>query len=294
MKHLVKVDDKMILLFTPAFDKTQQNPGYIKGYLPGVRENGGQYTHGALWTALAFAKLGDGEKAVELLQLLNPVEHARNTEQAERYKVEPYVVCADVYALEGQVGRGGWTWYTGSSSWMYRVWIEEVLGFQLRGDRLLIDPTIPGDWPEFTIRYRFRNAHYSIHVLNPEGVSGGVAWVEIDGERQSTNAIPLVDDGASHAITVCMGPPIDIVEKPLMPTETAEVEAIAAVGSEMADGAESAGTDNAEEFAEPETAPTEDTPADSVEVRAEVSEATPPKRKGRAAKGKSKGENSSK
>jgi cellobiose phosphorylase len=205
LKNLVKVDEKMILLFTPAFDKTPQNPGYIKGYLPGVRENGGQYTHGALWTALAFAKLGDGDKAVQLLQLLNPVEHARDTDQAELYKVEPYVVCADVYALEGQVGRGGWTWYTGSSGWMYRVWIEEVLGFQLRSDRLLIDPAIPKSWSEFTLRYRHRGTQYHIRVENPGGVNSGIKWVEIDGERQEQDWIPLKENGGECFVIVHLG-----------------------------------------------------------------------------------------
>ena len=132
-KYLVKEAEKMVLLFTPAFDKTEHDPGYIKGYLPGVRENGGQYTHGSLWTPLAMARLGDGDAAVRLLSLMNPAEHARTKADAEHYKVEPYVVCADVYALASQAGRGGWTWYTGSAGWMYRVWIEEVLGLQVRG-----------------------------------------------------------------------------------------------------------------------------------------------------------------
>ncbi|MGH2367239.1 MAG: GH36-type glycosyl hydrolase domain-containing protein, partial [Chloroflexota bacterium] len=139
-EHLVREEDGLILLFTPPFEHSAQNPGYIKGYPPGVRENGGQYTHGALWLAMAFARRGQGNRAVELLRLLNPVEHARTPEDVDRYKVEPYVVAADVYNLAGHVGRGGWTWYTGSSGWMYRVWLEEVLGFKLRGDRLTLDP----------------------------------------------------------------------------------------------------------------------------------------------------------
>ena len=137
--------------------------------------------------------------------MLNPVEHARTPEDVERYKVEPYVVAADVYALEGQVGRGGWTWYTGSAGWMYRVWIEEVLGFKLRGSRLTIDPVIPSDWEGFTMRYRHGSAEYRIRVENPDGVNRGVAWVEVDGERLTEEAIDLRDDGAVHEVTFRLG-----------------------------------------------------------------------------------------
>ncbi|MDQ3814400.1 MAG: hypothetical protein M3347_10665, partial [Armatimonadota bacterium] len=204
-EHLARAEDKMVLLFTPPFDKTPQDPGYIKGYPPGVRENGGQYTHAALWVALAYARRGDGNQAVRLLKMLNPVEHAREPDQVARYKVEPYVVAADVYSLEGHVGRGGWTWYTGSASWMYRVWIEEVLGFQMRGEHLVIDPTIRADWKEFKLRYRYRSAFYNILVENPDSVQHGVVWVEVDGERRTDNTIPLRDDGANHAVRVRMG-----------------------------------------------------------------------------------------
>ncbi|MBV9469698.1 MAG: hypothetical protein JOZ57_10700, partial [Abitibacteriaceae bacterium] len=204
-QYLVRKEDKMILLYTPPFDKTPHDPGYIKGYLPGVRENGGQYTHAAIWTALAFARGGDGNKAVELLRMLNPIEHARTEADVQRYKVEPYVVAADVYALEGHVGRGGWTWYTGSSSWMYRVWIESVLGFQLQGTELVINPTIPSDWKEFKLHYRYHSASYDITVENPDGVNTGVVAVEVDGTPIDGKAIPLQDDGAHHAVIVRMG-----------------------------------------------------------------------------------------
>ncbi|HEX8463640.1 MAG TPA: glucoamylase family protein [Abditibacterium sp.] len=204
-KHLILKDEKMVLLFTPAFDKTPKDPGYIKGYLPGVRENGGQYTHAACWTAYAYARGGQGTKAVEVLKLLNPVEHARTLEQANIYKVEPYVVAADVYNLEGQVGRGGWTWYTGSCGWMYRVWVEEVVGFKKRGDKLLIDPAIPTNWPRFSLRYKHGKATYEIEVLNPTGVERGVASIEVDGKVIRTTEIPLVDDGAVHRVRVTMG-----------------------------------------------------------------------------------------
>jgi|GEM_PF-16806 len=204
-KHLVKEDDKMVLLFTPPFDKTTHNPGYIKGYLPGVRENGGQYTHGALWLTLAHAMRGNGDKAVEILQLLNPVEHARDKTQSSLYKVEPYVIAADVYSLEGQVGRGGWTWYTGSAGWMYRVWVEAVLGFQPRQDKLFINPSIPKDWKQFALRYRFGNSLYNITVENPDGVNGGVAVIELEGAPLKEKFIPLVDDGNTHHVVVRLG-----------------------------------------------------------------------------------------
>ena len=218
-EYLIKQDDKMILLYTPPFDHSAHDPGYIKGYLPGVRENGGQYTHAAIWTALAFARRGDGNKAVELLRLLNPVEHARTPADVARYKVEPYVVAADVYALEGQVGRGGWTWYTGSSSWMYRVWIESILGFQLHGAALSINPTIPGDWKEFKLRYRYRSAWYDITVENPNGVQHGVCKVEVDGTRLSSEEIPLRDDGVRHEVRIVMGHTAPIEERELPSSE---------------------------------------------------------------------------
>ena len=137
------------MLFTPPFDKTTADIGYIKGYPPGVRENGGQYTHAATWVPMAFARVGDGDKAVRLLRMLNPIEHAREDEDRERYKVEPYVMAGDVYSLAGHVGRGGWTWYTGAAAWTYRVWLEEVLGFRRRGDTLTINPIIPKIGPMF-------------------------------------------------------------------------------------------------------------------------------------------------
>jgi cyclic beta-1,2-glucan synthetase len=203
--HLVRAHERMILLFTPPFERSAVNPGYVKRYPPGVRENGGQYTHAAIWVALAFARQGDGERAAALLRMLNPVEHGRTPEDVERYKIEPYVVAADVYALEGQVGRGGWSWYTGSSGWMYRVWIEEVLGFKLRGDHVTINPVLPGDWKEVSIRFRFRTACYSITVENPDAAGRGVLWIDVDGSRIPEDVIPLHDDGATHSVTVRLG-----------------------------------------------------------------------------------------
>jgi cyclic beta-1,2-glucan synthetase len=189
-EHLVIEQDKMVLLFTPAFDHSQPSPGYIMGYPPGLRENGGQYTHGSLWMALAWARLGEGSRAVHLLQLMNPVEHSRNPEDAAHYRGEPYVVAADIYAAPGRVGQSGWTWYTGSAAWMYRIWVEEVLGFRLRGDQLTIDPVIPDDWPGFDLKYRYRSTEYEVSVRRREG------------EKAVPAAIRLVDDLRKHQITV--------------------------------------------------------------------------------------------
>jgi len=205
-EQLVRSAEGLVLLFTPPFDKSPVDPGYVKGYPPGVRENGGQYTHAALWVALALARLGEGDRAVAILRLLNPVEHARTPEAVERYRIEPYVVAADVYSLEDHVGQGGWSWYTGSASWMYRVWIEEVLGFNLRGNLLRLDPAIPSHWQGFTLRYRFRSTHYEVRVKNPDRVSRGVAWVEIDGRRRPGPEVALEDDGRSHTVIIRLGP----------------------------------------------------------------------------------------
>jgi len=206
-RHLINRDDGLMLLFTPPFDRTPLDPGYIKGYPAGIRENGGQYTHAALWSVLAFAMLGDGDKAVELFSLLNPVNRAATPHHADRYKVEPYVVCADVYAAAPHVGRGGWTWYTGSAGWMYRVGLERILGFRLQGAVLLLDPCIPRAWPHFEITFQYRSSRYEIAVGNPHGVNRGVATVEIDGEAlpERPALIPLVDDGATHKVHVTLG-----------------------------------------------------------------------------------------
>jgi cellobiose phosphorylase len=204
-KNLVREADDLILLFTPPFDKTTADIGYIKGYPPGVRENGGQYTHAATWVAMAFARQDDGDKAVQLLRMLNPIEHARDEKDCERYKVEPYVMPGDVYSLAGHVGRGGWTWYTGAAAWTYRVWIEEILGFQRRGDTLTIDPVIPKDWPGLSLRYRFQNTTYRISVENPERCSRGVTLVELDGAAAADKIVILRDDALPHEVRVVLG-----------------------------------------------------------------------------------------
>jgi cyclic beta-1,2-glucan synthetase len=207
---LVDHDNRIARLFTPPFDHSTQNPGYIKGYPPGVRENGGQYTHGATWSIFAWAKLGDGDRAAALFDLLNPIRHSDSAAAVERYKVEPYVVSADVYSVAPHVGRGGWTWYTGSAAWLYRAGLEAVLGFRLLGDRLRIDPCIPKAWSGFrmTFQYRIgaRVTRYEIGVENPEGICRGVSLVEIDGQTViGDDGVRLVDDGEVHALRVVLG-----------------------------------------------------------------------------------------
>ncbi len=207
-KYLVRRDDKVSLLFTPPFDRPQRDPGYIKGYPPGVRENGGQYTHGAVWAALAFAMQGDGDRAGELLSMLNPIRHSDDPTGIHRYKVEPYIACADVYSMPPHVGRGGWTWYTGSAGWMYRVTLEWLLGFRVQGENLAIDPCIPHDWPSFEIAFRHRSSRYEITVENPLGVCRGILATKLDGEMLTGNKkllVPLVDDGATHTVHVVLG-----------------------------------------------------------------------------------------
>ncbi|MEP6896725.1 MAG: glycosyl transferase family 36, partial [Chloroflexota bacterium] len=202
---LVKPTEQMILLFTPPFDKTARDPGYIKGYLPGVRENGGQYTHAAIWTAWAFAKLGQGDRAEELFRMLNPISHTDSPDKVSRYKVEPYVIAADIYSVSPHIGRGGWTWYTGSSGWMYRLGTEAILGISRAGNALKIDPCIPRDWQGFKVDYRFGVTHYKISVENPQHINRGIQQVLLDGNLLSNKLIPLLDDSQSHEVRVVMG-----------------------------------------------------------------------------------------
>ncbi len=203
--HLVRKDEGLVLLFTPPFDTSEPSPGYIKGCPPGVRENGGQYTHAALWMAMAMARKGDGERAVQMLRMLNPIEHARDAESVWHYGVEPYVVAADVYRLPGRIGQGGWSWYTGAAAWMYRAWVEEVLGLQVQGDELRVYPVIPAAWPGFSISYRHGETIYAIQVENPQGCERGVAWVEMDGQRVIGDVIPLKRELTKHQVVVSMG-----------------------------------------------------------------------------------------
>ncbi len=211
-EHLIRDDDQVALLFTPPFDQTPLEPGYIKGYPPGIRENGGQYTHGAIWSVFAFAMLGQGERAGSLFAILNPISHSSTPDAVERYKVEPYAACADVYSVAPHVGRGGWTWYTGSSGWLYRAGLEAILGFKVQGDTLEIDPCLPPAWPGYEIVFRRRGprnaiTRYEIEVENPDHVSRGVARTELDGETlaQDVARIPLVDDGGVHRVRILLG-----------------------------------------------------------------------------------------
>ncbi|HSJ58128.1 MAG TPA: glucoamylase family protein [Anaerolineae bacterium] len=202
---LVRPESRLLLLFTPPFDKTPRDPGYIKGYPPGVRENGGQYTHGALWAVWALAEMGRGDRAGELYQMLNPIYRTLTPSQVARYEVEPYVVAADIYGVAPHEGKGGWTWYTGSGGWMYRLGLEAMLGIRRVGEVLHVDPHIPSDWPSYEVSYRYRSATYHITVENPDRVSQGVVRVTVDGRVRDAADIGLVDDGQEHAVTVRMG-----------------------------------------------------------------------------------------
>jgi cyclic beta-1,2-glucan synthetase len=206
IQRLLRKADRLLLLFSPPFDRTSKDPGYIKGYLPGIRENGGQYTHAAIWSVIAFAELGDGDTSFDLFNVLNPIHHASRRASVQRYKVEPYVVAADVYSAAGHVGRGGWTWYTGAAGWLYRAGLESILGFQKRGATLAIDPCIPRDWKRFEIVYRLGDTRYRIEVENPHAVNRGVSSVTLDGTALEHGAlVPLSDDGGEHRVLVVLG-----------------------------------------------------------------------------------------
>ena len=209
--RLVRRDDKIIQLLDPPFDKSALDPGYIRGYVPGVRENGGQYTHGAIWAAMAFAAMGDNRRAWELTNMINPINHATTTEEAAIYKVEPYVIAADVYGVSPHTGRGGWTWYTGSAGWMYRLILESLLGLRLEVDKLTFRPCLPADWPSFTVQYRYRETVYAITVIQTVAAEGEqigntqvtqVTQVTLDGSVTSDAAIALVDDRQPHTVEV--------------------------------------------------------------------------------------------
>ena len=199
-KALVQKDAGIIQLLEPAFDKSDLNPGYIKGYVPGVRENGGQYTHAAVWMIMAFARLGDNKRVWELLSMINPINHGKTAAEIALYKVEPYVLAADVYSREPHAGRGGWTWYTGSAGWMYRLITESFLGLQQSGNKLKITPCVPKDWESFKVHYRYKNSMYHIEVMqknNEEAIT-----VTVDGAVQQDHLITLTDDGAEHNVQV--------------------------------------------------------------------------------------------
>ena len=205
-EYLVRRGDGLVLLFTPPFDRWEVDPGYIKGYLPGVRENGGQYTHAAIWAIIALATLGQGDRAGELFGILNPINHASTRAGIHRYRVEPYVAAADIYSEAPHVGRGGWTWYTGAAGWMYRAGVEWILGFRLRGDRLRIDPCIPRAWRGFEISFRYHSSQYQIRVENPAGATRGIGTLLLDDAEQPPDSeLELADDGQTHEVRVILG-----------------------------------------------------------------------------------------
>ncbi|HWK74366.1 MAG TPA: protein ndvB, partial [Povalibacter sp.] len=206
-EQLIRRDDSLALLFTPPFDRASLDPGYVKGYPPGLRENGGQYTHAAAWTVIAFAKQGQADKAVELFSLLNPINRTSTRTAVRRYKVEPYCVAADVYSVAPHVGRGGWTWYTGSAGWLYRAGIEGILGFHLQGEHLLLTPCIPKQWKRFDLVFKYRSSRYEISVINPDATNPDAAHITLDGVPLPVgeSRILLVDDGGAHQVEMILG-----------------------------------------------------------------------------------------
>ncbi|MCE9604344.1 MAG: cyclic beta 1-2 glucan synthetase [Planctomycetia bacterium] len=203
-RRLVRRDSRLIQLLDPPFDKSALNPGYIKGYVPGVRENGGQYTHAAIWTVMAFAKMGEAERAWELFSMINPIAHGSSAKEISTYRVEPYVVAADVYSVAPHTGRGGWTWYTGSAGWMYRLITESLVGLRLEVDRLRFEPRLPASWPAFKIHYRYRETVYHITIAGG-GDGATVKQLTVDGVDQAELAVRLVDDRRDHAVQVTLG-----------------------------------------------------------------------------------------
>jgi cyclic beta-1,2-glucan synthetase len=202
---LVARQSRVLLLLNPPFDRSAQDPGYIKGYPPGVRENGGQYTHAAVWIVMALARLGSGDEAAEFFHMLNPINHGRTPADVVRFKTEPYVMAGDVYARPPHAGRGGWSWYTGSAGWMYRAGIESILGLRRRGDTFVMDPCIPSSWDHYRIDWRFLDTRYEIMVCNPAGRCRGVGSATLDGATVDAAAIPLVNDGRTHSVRVVLG-----------------------------------------------------------------------------------------
>ncbi|TCO73125.1 GH36-type glycosyl hydrolase domain-containing protein [Marinisporobacter balticus] len=204
-RYLIKKEEGMILLFTPPFDQSDLHPGYIKGYVPGVRENGGQYTHAATWVINAFAMMGEGDRAWELYNMINPINHTRTSIECATYKVEPYVMAADVYAVNPHTGRGGWTWYTGAAGWMYKVGLEHILGLKKKDNKLIIKPCIPKEWMEYRIKYRHKDTYYYILIKNPNSVNRNVDYVIIDGQRKEEKYISLINDQKDHEVEVVLG-----------------------------------------------------------------------------------------
>jgi cellobiose phosphorylase len=201
-EFLINQQKGLIQLLEPPFDKSDLNPGYIKGYVPGVRENGGQYTHAAIWMVMAFAKLKNRERTAELLRLINPINHAKTFDDAAVYKVEPYVMAADVYGVPPHVGRGGWTWYTGSAGWMYQLILESFLGLKREDATLRFDPCIPTEWVSFKMTYIFKHTSYFIEVRQEkEAIENTIV---VDGIPQRDHIIQLIDDTKDHHVVVTL------------------------------------------------------------------------------------------
>jgi cellobiose phosphorylase len=210
LDQLVDPDARLIRLFAPPFDGTDMDPGYIRGYVPGVRENGGQYTHAAIWAAIAMARLRKADEAWRLFSLLNPIRHADSPERVSTYKVEPYVMAADVYSAKGHEGRGGWTWYTGSAAWMYQLLVEELLGLRRDVDTLWFSPLLPAAWEGYTLHYRYRNTFYHIRIVKAGAQPWNVRRVVLDDAEQGDSKIHLVDDGHEHNAVVEVGQPVNV------------------------------------------------------------------------------------
>jgi cyclic beta-1,2-glucan synthetase len=202
---LINRQAQIVALLTPPFDRSSQDPGYIKAYPPGVRENGGQYTHAAIWVAMALAALGSGDEAIEIFHMLNPINHTRTSSDVDRYRAEPYVVAGDVYGRAPWAGRGGWTWYTGSAGWLYRAGLESILGLRRHGETFTVCPCIPAIWRSFRIDWKAGSSEYRIAVDNSSGCQRGVRSATLDGSPVNHNAIPLHDDGKMHEVVVVMG-----------------------------------------------------------------------------------------
>lgn len=207
VRHLVQPDPGLALLFTPPFDRTPMDPGYIKGYPPGLLENGGQYSHAAMWAILAQAKLGDGDAAHQLFAMLNPINHTLTPDDADRYKVEPYVVAADVYSAPPHAGRGGWTWYTGSAGWMYRAGLEGIVGLTRKGDTLCLNPCLPPCWPELTLTITLGAARYTVSIVNPDATGKGIRSACLNGTQlgAATEGLTIPLQDGSHQLTVVLG-----------------------------------------------------------------------------------------
>jgi cyclic beta-1,2-glucan synthetase len=201
-RRLVRRDLGLVQLFDPPFDTSGLEPGYVKGYAPGVRENGGQYTHAAVWIVMALAQLGSGDEAAEVFHMLNPLNHARNADGLARYQLEPYAVAGDVYSHPAHRGRGGWSWYTGSAGWMYRAGIESMLGLRRSGSTFTVDPCIPAGWPSYRIVWKYLDTTYNINVTNPDRRHRGVKCATLDGAAVDYKAIALVNDGQVHEVAI--------------------------------------------------------------------------------------------